>query len=810
MTQTILPHELPGALTVAGEGIEVLSLDCFDTLLWRDCHAPSDVFAGLPAVGIAQRVAAETRARKIERTLKGRSEVGLEAIYAEAMPKADAKARTEAIAQELALEVQVCFAFAPTVELMRAAKAAGHRIVITSDTYLSAKQLCALIERAAGEEIAGLIDQVIASSDAGLSKSQGLLAEALNAMKCPAHKMLHIGDNRRADFDAARALGIRALHLAQFGEAARERLRLERAFQQLAGTGAGESGVRGSMPHRALLARDEPQLAEMGERLGFTVLGPILSGFDRWLHSEAEMLEAARGGRVHWLFMLRDGHLPYLVHREGGTAASTAAVEISRVTAIAASLASPAAYRRHVALEHGLNPPTMARQMLFDTDEIAEIVGNPLSDAERIEASGRLLDELRSGKREKITRRRARARAERLIAHVRRAVDPQPGDTLMLVDLGYNGSAQDRIDGLLSEAFDVHVAGRYLLMREMAASGLDKKGLLDARHYAHELLDALCANVAVIEQLATCPLGSVVDYTDQGEPIRREAQVKGVQSAVRDTVQAGALQFAAASARDMPILRETDGASDSAWREAAMGTLGRFLFLPHADELAVLERFEHDVNLGSERMVALFDRETAARDIRRRGLFYMLGSERMFLPAEIANESIETRLALLVQKCAGLGLAYSDGAPAEIAIPAVFLGESDEARSTVPAQPTHAGYYCTRIPVPRGAKSIALILGAVFESFQLDSVTASAVRSLKGKGGEAAKARDIAWHGDGFAETGAGVFACESEQALILVTPPEQGDEPQMIELVLRPIGEVKGAAVQGSQQAKTARNIAA
>ena len=58
-----LPHQLPDVLDWFS-GLKVLSLDCFDTLLWRDCHAPTDLFATLPAINPFQRVHGEGRARQ--------------------------------------------------------------------------------------------------------------------------------------------------------------------------------------------------------------------------------------------------------------------------------------------------------------------------------------------------------------------------------------------------------------------------------------------------------------------------------------------------------------------------------------------------------------------------------------------------------------------------------------------------------------------------------------------------------------------------------------------------------------------------
>lgn len=802
MSDTILPHDLPQALERAPSGVKVLSLDCFDTLLWRDCHAPTDVFAGLEHVTTGQRIVGETRARKVEAFRCQRSEIGIGAIYAQAMPNADDAARAAAVADELTLEARACYAFAPTVELMRAAKARGLDVIIVSDTYLDAEQLGALIAQAAGEEVAGLIDRIFASSAHGISKTQGLLAKALKEMKCTPQEFLHIGDNREADYKSARALGIPALHLLQFGEATRKRLRLERSCQQLAGGMPGT--VRALMPHRPLIALEEPQVEDAAEALGMSVLGPVFHGFDRWLRAEADALADTladkASGTVHWLFMLRDGHLPHIVHQAGGEAASIAQVEISRFVAIAASLTSSEAYKRQFAAEADLNPTTLARQMLLEEDEIAGLIGDPQSDAERADASRKLQAELRSGRRQKLTRKRSRDRADRLIAHVRAACDPQPGDVLMLVDLGYNGSAQDRIDALLSEAFGVHVAGRYLLLREMAATGLDKKGLIDARHYDAELLEAMCGNVAVLEQLATCAIGSVVDFTDAGEPIRASGSIKGAQSDVRERVQEGVLRFARAAV-DPPVIRCADQYAERGWREAALSCLMRFMFLPDARELEVLERFEHDVNLGSRRMVPLFDPDHAREGMRRRGLFYMKGSSRMFLPAEIEQEDIHTRLSLLVQNRFGLGLSYSDGAGEEIAISAFYLDKDNASRTTVHAHPTHQGFYAARLPVAQHTKGIGLQVGSVFEWFELASVTASPIASLRGSSLNDEAPRQVTARFEGVTEHAPGLHECADPAATMLVIPPPppESGEPHMIEVVLRPLRRRTGSSASSN-----------
>jgi len=789
MHTTIRPADLPHALERMGHDAKVLSLDCFDTLLWRDCHAPEDVFGALNVLNHGQRIAAQGNARSVARALDDRVEVSLEEIYAQAMPTASPEALLAGVSDELQAEANACFAFAPTVELMRRAKAKGMRIIIVSDTFLTAARLTALIERVAGSDVASMIDQVFASCETGISKAEGLLARVLDAVSCAPHEVLHIGDNPKADYESARALGIPALHLEQFSDDVRQRLRMERACSELLGLhGADRKGLEGLQPHRALLAANMPAIDDPAEAVGFGVMGPIYHAFDGWLRDEAAELEAQRGGRAHWLFLLRDAHLPHRVHCAGGEADSAARIGISRVVAGGAALASRQTYRHQRAMVRTVEPARFARQMLLTEQETAQIVGDPKSDEEIAEARSKLFAELRSGRREKLTRRRARSLADRLIAHIRKACDPKPGDTLMLIDLGYNGSTQNAIADLLVEAFDCHVAGRYLLLREMTASGLDKKGLIDARDHGTTMVLGLTRNSALIEQLSTCDLGSVIDYTNAGDPVHKVSPVNARQSAMREAVQRGCVAFAHA-ALSPPVVRHCPPSHrQRAWREAAIAALTRFMFLPLKSELEVLQSFEHDFNFGAEHMVALFDNDSARDGLRRRGLFYMRGVERMYLPAELAPEPIEARLSLLLQTVRKLGLTYADAMGEAIEIEALYFSATESSLQKIAANTTYEGFHALRLPMPAAGHGIALKLGAVFELVEIASVTRSSVTSLKGWTGQAPEAVDVLF--DAMREVAPSILECENAEAT-LVVPPRQSEanEPaQMVEIVLRPL----------------------
>jgi hypothetical protein len=88
---SIRADELPNLLDRAPAGVRYLSLDCFDTLLWRNCLAPRDVFADLPIAGggMWPRAKAEARARQRAHFETRKGEIAIEAIYRSLMPHAD-------------------------------------------------------------------------------------------------------------------------------------------------------------------------------------------------------------------------------------------------------------------------------------------------------------------------------------------------------------------------------------------------------------------------------------------------------------------------------------------------------------------------------------------------------------------------------------------------------------------------------------------------------------------------------------------------------------------------------------------------
>ncbi len=775
MTSSIRAADLPTLLDRQPGGLRFLSLDCFDTLLWRNVQSPVDVFAELPC-GIERRAWAEGAARRAARYAEDRSAVSIGEIYAKLLPAATAEERAGAVAAELAAEARHCHGFAPTIALIEAARARALGVIVVSDTYLAEPQLRALIAAAAGDDVAAMIDRIFCSSDFGRCKGEGLFEDVLAALGVLPSAILHAGDNPDADLKAPTALGLRAIHFRQFDGAAEHRLRLEAAAGAMLDP-AVRAQVPALQPHRpAVSLRTDEDAAGV---LGHDVMGPIMAAFAGWVRAEADALAAREGRRPRMLFLLRDGHLPQRAYAALGHD-DAVGVELSRFTATAASFVDEAAVREYLAGEAGgQRAEVIARQLLFPDAEAAKLIraGGGKGDEARLKAA--------LTKPEVLARvvTRSRRFADRLIAHLRRAGVAQ-GDAVLLVDLGYNGSVQNLVTPVLERRMGLRVAGRYLLLREQNVSGLDKRGLLDMRHYDARALIALAEAIAVVEQLCTVPQGSVIDYDDKGRPIRKAAGVKGAQSAVRERVQQACLGFVADAHRAIRRPAGSDG--PDARRGAAAAVLARLLFLPAPEEVALLGQFEHDVNLGTRELQRLLDHDASAEGLRRRGLPYLQASRRMYLPGELAGHGLPLALSFFSQRRFGLDLRHGDFAAAPITLPVMLADAASQTIVDFAAHPTHDGYYLATIPIGAARFALGVQWGRLCEWVQIEEIGFHAVDAFRTAGGEPGSAVQPLWQG--MAAAADGLYRCDPAGFMFVTPPAGDGRTPLLLGIVFRPV----------------------
>ncbi|MCS6945941.1 MAG: HAD family hydrolase [Sutterellaceae bacterium] len=780
MSETIEAAQLGQAWEKYGKEASVLSLDCFDTLIWRTVAEPADVFCELPApLTRTRRMVAERTARARARA-SGRQEVTLEEIYRIALPAASEDERNAAVAAELAAEKRVCRAFAPAVALIRAAKANGARVIVVSDTYLTATQLAALIDAAAGEPLAGLLDAIFCSCDYGVSKCDGLFRHALRHLKVAPQRVLHIGDNTQADLRAPRALGIRAYQLLAGDASWQQQWRMEAAALVLADP-ALRAQRAPHLPYRLLLAAQPPPAAR-AERLGFGTLGPVMYAFADWVRNEARTL-AAEGRPVKVGFLMRDGYLAWQVYQllKQAEDPPAAAVEMSRFTAFAASLRTIDDILDYFALvEDGLAPAALGKQLLLTPEEVARV--SPDGRCERFQAAV-----LQPAWARRIFERSAQFR-RRLLAHVRQVLELQPGQILLLVDLGYAGTVQNRIQHLFAEELRVEVAGRYLLLRDVPRSDDARRAFFGPDRLDARLLECLQTYVAALEQLSGVSAGSVVDYSPIGEPVRKSVVQNAQAEAFRVAAQRACLRFVAEAVQFDRVQRID---AEARW-QGALACLARLLLLPAKAEAEQWAASTHDVNLGVADVLPLVNLHAAREDLRRLGAVYARSAPRVLASAELSWAGHEIALAHLTRARLGIDLRVTDLQDHALQLPAMVARNGAVTRITVHALPTFEGFYAALIPVGRGEYAVGAQFGAICEWLQLESARLVPQRrqfEAFYRAGEV-DLTAAAVH-EGIAAYDGGLLHCLHEHAFSYFEPTAPaGNEPLVLRIVFRPLVE--------------------
>ncbi|MGI4718459.1 MAG: methyltransferase domain-containing protein [Janthinobacterium lividum] len=726
MQDTVRANALEADWLSSFDDVSILSLDCFDTLLWRKVGEPLDVFYALAAtepfrragLSAAMRITAEQGARRKNWILNGSMEVTLGEIYRHALPEAGPELVAELAACELACEIAHCFVFEPTFELIRAAKARGAKVVVVSDTYFSSSELSRLLF-AALPALEGLLDAVYTSSDFRLSKAAGIWSRLLPLWKVKPAQVLHLGDNAVSDLSSPQRFGIRAAHLVHQDEDTTALLRgREQAGLQLL------PELRRDTPlpslYHAQLARCREQ--DPARRFGYTALGPIMCAFADFIVRERARL-AGEGRPVRLGFLLRDGWLPYraVAALEGGDAAPGSLLNISRFTAIAATLDSReriAALLVRMLGDESMAP--LARQLLLPEDLAGRILKQAAAAARPVAAFAELVlkDETVA-----LVMAASKAFRKRLVEHVRRATGVQPGDTLLFVDLGYTGTAQNLLRDVLKQDLGVDLAGAYLLADHAAPASGDRRGLLDAAHIDPRIIRVLTNNpVAALEMLCTSDAPSTVGYTEAGAPVHAGSALDAAQHAAVAAIQDGCLDFIA-GLRALDARFRPAATPDEMARQVAID-LGRMLYFPTRREIDVFAAFQFDFNLGTDKRLSLFDTGAGLVGIRRQGMAYTqvgLDKTRTNYGMELRPLDLSLSTLLFAHQRYGFGIETAQVSYRQEPVQVLFRGAQQHFKEELLANATFDGYFSLLFPVS-AKRDVAVLFGADYSWLQIDSV----------------------------------------------------------------------------------------
>src|SRR5262249_30324788 len=144
---------------------------------------------------------------------------------------------------------------------------------------------------------------------------------------------------------------------------------------------------------------------------------------------------------------------------------------------------------------------------------------------------------------------RSRAYCARMRRYVENIVPVEPGDTLLFVDLGYEGTAQKLLEPVLAAEWGVEVVGRYLIVVSTPGWERSRRGLIDPANADERASLALVDQIALLEDVCTADMDSVVDYEEDGRPIWGPRAIEREQVERVKPVQQACVDFAADAER---------------------------------------------------------------------------------------------------------------------------------------------------------------------------------------------------------------------------------------------------------------------
>ncbi|MGI9051846.1 MAG: hypothetical protein ACR2HQ_04225 [Ilumatobacteraceae bacterium] len=627
----------------------VVSFDVFDTLLWRRYPRPVEVFhdvpraaarlgLGLPTVGGAAfataRQAAEAAARTVATKELGSNEVTLRQVHfqlalALGWDTSDRAVMDDLRTAELAAEADALVADRELLALVGELAEAGRRMVLVSDSYLSAPNIDSLVTGAGYPE--GAFERTFVSSAFGVSKSCGLFDVLINELDLHPARLLHVGDLPSADVAPVTELGGRAVRWPVARDEAIALTVAETGTESLpmrvcavgGDVTTGDAGIT-ALRARLILPDD---LIDAGERVltgferfGRLVYGPALVGFANWVCSRADELGL---GRLY-LFQREGPVLAEFIERVAaarGQSIETAVLDVSR-----AALA-PA---RHERVTVGYLSDLLYGRRPRPADELVAALGLHPGDLAGWTADRRVT---RLDSRELYTlldddeqlMKAAQTELERRRAGVHRyleSVVALDAEHLGVVDLGWAGSIQRSLSSALAQiGFAGVLRGFYLATNVGAQRNLSAANRIEG-FIAHlgspDELQPIFRNPEIIEQSCLTRGGSITGYDDEGNPQRAHDDIEANQWNAIARVQDGARSFLDEwAAHDAQRYGRGPAVATEVWRIAVRQALLRFAARPSRLEIELFRTWRHDDNLGArsvEAMVpAIFEDRSPAR-----------------------------------------------------------------------------------------------------------------------------------------------------------------------------------------------------
>ena len=636
-------------------GIRCVSFDCFDTILYRLCKEPTQLFVEVgrrlqkagnlkpnltPEQFKQLRIAAENKARQIAMETRGTTECCIEEIYIQlqtVVPNIIQGVRTE-----LQTEQDFCYPNPVMLGLMRYYREQGYKIAILSDTYLSSKQLSSILEHS-GVDLS-LVDLVLTSRDAQAAKYEGkLYFIAADKLGIRPQEILHIGDSELADVKAAQAMGVRGIHYPRYPGATLQVLQRERILQNLDRQAASLTSFR------LLAYRLGGQLHPIWRgyyQEGAFLFGPALARYADWVVQQCKQ----EGVTMCLAFMREAQTLVPLIKRSAEASGYKLEVRPFYISRHSVNLASMFEVSAKSLFEKTIkhrkcSPRTLLKALGLPEDKLTgldpSLMDSPLNDLERftfceILAKHPFYSALLAKHAQKARHAFLSYALTNLDGHQR----------LAIADIGFRGTIQLNMERILrNEGINVPIIGLYFCTQAAAANsvleGLDIRSFLGHLGAYQQETQTLYKHPEILEQAVNAFCGTTLGYSkgDSGayQPEIEDVSIPFDQLYKRWLIQQGILSFqriwlAFAGPRflngkgtkklDSKCLEEID--------TEILYIMQRLFCFPTRDEALRLGSLYHDDNDGTDLGGIICDNDARMRF--RQGGLEKLVSEMVYWP----------------------------------------------------------------------------------------------------------------------------------------------------------------------------------
>ncbi|MER9664474.1 HAD family hydrolase [Mesorhizobium sp. M0159] len=769
----IKSHDINSILDDFGDSLTVLSLDCFDTLLWRKTATPRDVFAVLADSPVArrlgvtphQRISAAARAYRAKLLENGSGEIDIGDIY-RFFTSLSGEERELLAEAEIRTEMNVCFAFSPYVELIRLAHARGIKIIVVSDTHLREHELRRLLARHLPADVMQAISKIYCSVDYGTSKSHALFQIVIKECGVPASQLIHIGDNDVADAQAPRKLGMRALHFLPFDHEVADFLRLQHAASSLIvlEQAAPKAVVQPCYsPFRPLfsVANLRPYAPETV--IGYMSFGPVLYAYARFLMDEVEALQQ-QGKRVRVFFLLRDAYLLSAACEAYARKPVGKLVRIRKFVAVAASFKTRADVDYYIS---GIEPEydnlhATAKQLLLPPEvrelliRIAHQSDDPKTAFHQLLHDDDVLE---------LIFKNSFALRTRLMRYMSKELELEDGDTIILADIGYYGKTLDFLIRTFEKELNVEILGRYLVGSDAPYRPVNSKALITTPFWNYNLFEQCC----VLKE------GAVVDYDSDGEPVIGETKLGEKQYAKVANIQAECLRFI----QDARTFFTRSGVTHeySILQQAAHAALFRHVYMPMEAELEYFKDFQHDKFMGPDRKKTIYDLESAWKNVRCLPSPYRLGAY------GTRSLGLDFTFSALVQQRFQLDLGPEDMSVRFSPLKVSMVGGAHESKVfLLRANHLHDGYFSIILPYVSGV-SVKMLLGENYEWLQIEGLQLlNKARSVCTSVSSSLDLEEINREGE--------IYRCLSQASVATIRPVDlqQFKTPHYYRMIFRPL----------------------